>query len=105
MIDETEGMTDSGARCSIGHPLWLVAEGYALCHSDRLLWYAWSLTPRIQWNKAYITRAATGQAIAWVYPYPFGSKAKAIAVIQYDMNEIRDLSFNETRERARLMPV
>ena len=41
---------DSGSRCSGGHPLMLVAEGYAYCCPEAPLgiptvYYAWRLTP------------------------------------------------------------
>ncbi len=45
---------DSGSRCNWGHPLMLVAEGYAYCHDEPATWWwPWRLTPphasREQW--------------------------------------------------------
>ena len=35
------------ARCGQGHPLWLVAEGYAYCYGEELYW-PWRFTAPIE---------------------------------------------------------
>lgn len=99
---------DSGSRCSGGHPLMMVAEGYAICYDGvRLAWWAWRLTPPSVrgWLLSTIRGRDGSQIAAWVYALNHDTKAEALAAIQSDMDAHRALPFDEDAERARLMPV
>ncbi len=100
---------DSGSRCELGHPLMLVAEGYAYCHEPATWWWPWRLTPphasREQWWGTLDIVGRDGERIeAWFGP-PFSSLASVLGYIQRDIDAHRELPFDEDRERARLMPV
>lgn len=109
---------DSGSRCSGGHPLMLVAEGYAYCCPEApfgipTVYYAWRLTPPATdegleseahgcyWDICLLEDGKT----AWMQNMWVGSKERALAFILADIKAHRDLPFDEERERARLMPV
>ena len=108
---------DSGSRCSEGHPLMMVAEGYAICHGEgraicdgsvRRVWWAWRLTPpRVGelWRISTIRGRDELPITAWFHLMDQAFKAEALAVIQADMDAHRALPFDEDAERARLMPV
>ena len=109
---------DSGSRCSGGHPLMLVAEGYAYCCAGEpfgipTVYYAWRLTPpatdeglRLEDLCCYweISQLEGGKT-AWMQNMWVGSKERALAFILADIKAHRELPFDEERERARLMPV
>lgn len=43
MSDLMEEHIESGSRCALGHPLMLVAEGYAYCCQPATAWWSWRL--------------------------------------------------------------
>lgn len=109
---------DSGTRCSGGHPLMLVAEGYAYCCAGEpfgipSVYYVWRLTPPATdegleseahgcyWDICLLEGGKT----AWMQNRWVSSKERALAFILADIKAHRDLPFDEERERARLMPV
>ena len=107
---------DSGSRCDAGHPLMLVAEGYAYCSDEdgrrpsRPGWWPWRLAPPsparapLQWTGDLI-RGRDGEPVqVWRGPME-RSLAEALAFIQEDMDSHRGLPYDEDRERARLRPV
>ncbi len=109
MTDLFETEIDSGSKCGAGHPILLVAEGYAMCRSERGLSRAIRLTPPrtnlFHWYQFNI-RSRTGERIpAWEWKPPGFTKAEVLAFIQADIDAHRNLPFDEEAERARLMPV
>ena len=110
---------DSGSKCADGHPIWLVAEGYGLCHEDEALWWAWRMTPP-RTTSAVTKLEVYGEEAAW---FRYGiimrdgsledrwcegwwdTKQEALDFIQRDMDAHRALPFDEALERSRLMPV
>ena len=113
-VMDDDGLIDSGSRCSSGHPIWLVSEGYGLCTASpprgSLGWYAWRFTApaTTEWYSSFVT-GRDGQYIeAWTRWWGnagFASKKGARAFIQRDMDAHRALPYDEERERARLMEV
>lgn len=105
-----EEIVQEGLECSQGHPLRIVAEGYAICYAPPLC-YAWRLTPpgngegyRIRWNSALILRGGNFEE-AWVTG-PLFNRKTAIRVIKADiMLYANNDSFDEEAERERLIPV
>lgn len=110
MSDLFETELDSGSYCQVGHPLKLVAEGYAICSAVWGDCYPIRLTP----PRANLTRWAEfnivgrdGKMIpAWDGWVPDGrTKASVLAFIQDDIDAHRNLPFDEEAERARLVAV
>lgn len=106
-----EERLDSGSRCESGHPLMLVAEGYAYCSEERISvsWWPWRLTPPSpelghSWTNDLI-RGRDGRPLTAWHGMAEHSLAAVLAFIQEDIEAHRGLPFNEDRERARLMPV
>jgi len=97
---------DSGSTCISGHHLMLVAEGYALCCEDGVVWYPWKLSPPSagSWGMTYVRGRDSKHIRAWV-GLLWLSKDEALAFIQQDIEAHRALPFDEAAERARLMPV
>lgn len=106
---------DSGSRCESGHPLMLVAEGYAYCSSTDWCgwtnsgWWPWRLSPPsprapLRWTEDFI-RGRDGEPVRVWRGSMERSLAEALAFIQEDMDSHRGLPFDEDSERARLMPV
>ncbi len=109
MSDLMEEHIDSGSRCNWGHPLMLVAEGYAYCHGSLRGWWPYRLTPphasEARWWGAIDIVGRDGERIeAWDGPAR-ATLASVLEFIQKDINAHRQLPFDEDRERARLMPV
>ena len=98
---------DSGYSCIFGHPLRLVAEGYALCHEDGF-WWAWRMTPPpppgYGWGICPTRRGGVSDEHRWISPQ-FLSRAAALDYIRRDIEAHRNLPFDEEAERQRLMPV
>lgn len=99
---------DSGYECSNGHPLRLVAEGYALCYGDGF-WYPWRMTPPSWpidegWSLCDTIRGGVTDGDRWVAP-GFRSRGEALDYIRRDIEAHRNLPFDEDAERSRLMPV
>ena len=98
---------DSGYECSNGHPLRLVAEGYALCHGYSL-WWAWRMTPPRPpghgWLVYSTTRGGAPDGHRWASP-GFTLRDAALDYIRRDIEAHRNLPFDEAAERLRLMPV
>lgn len=98
---------DSGSVCFSGHPLILVAEGYALCSDGPATWFVWRLSPPAVagWLHAWIMGRDNNKVPAWASRGRFDSRSEALDFIQRDIEAHRHLPFDEERERARLMPV
>lgn len=100
----------SSARCSAGHPIEIVAEGYGVCYGEQAgLWTPWRFTPPglddpLAWTAHSIYGADGREIDAWV-GYDYQQKEHAIAAITADIALHRCIPFDEARERARLMPV
>lgn len=108
----------NGARCSYGHELEIVSEGYGLCcdEADDLkgqrfsYWHAWRFTPPLsgthRWSVSWIQGKNGSHIPAWV-TYVFDTKEEAIDFITLDAESYRSnpREFDEERERARLMAV
>lgn len=103
---------DSGSKCEVGHPIWLVAEGYGLCVTVtpdiRTIWYPWRFSPprtnKEAWGLFGIKGRNGESAEAWTGK-AFYSKKEALDEIQADMAAHRALPFDEEAERARLVAV
>ena len=109
MSDLMNEYIDSGSRCESGHPLVLVAEGYAYCQGSVMGWWPWRLTrphtSRVRWWSADAIVGRDGERIvAWLGDHR-SSLASVLDFIQRDIDAHRELPFDEDRERARLMPV
>lgn len=108
--DLMEEHIDSGSRCESGHPLVLVAEGYAYCSEEFWVsWWPWRLTPPRRdlgrsWTDDFI-RGRDGRPLTAWHGMAEHSLAAVLAFIQEDIEAHRELPFDEDRERARLMPV
>lgn len=98
---------DSGYECIFGHPLRLVAEGYALCHDNWSAW-AWRMTPPLLMNDGWMRCATTRGGIPdehrWI-SNQFSSREAALNYIRRDIEAYRNLPFDEEAERQRLTPV
>lgn len=103
---------DSGYECFVGHPLRLVAEGYALCTGD-CMWWAWRMTPPssprwygrgVYWGVYPTRRGGVSDGCRWISP-PFHSRERALDYIRRDIEAHRNLPIDEEAERQRLMPV
>ena len=121
--DVTISDIESGSECVDGHPLYLVAEGYAFCSLtlrgfdplargslqlvERHYYYAWRFTPPAlggSWASSTI-KGRNGERIeAWVWRRA-QSKDEILAIIQADIDQYRANPLSEEQERARLMPV
>lgn len=106
-------MNIDGAKCTSGHELEIVAEGYGLCSeaidNDKTWWSPWRFTkPALnspeQWGSWGVIGRDGTDIDAWVSP-PYYSKADAMEAIERDIAYHRALPFDEDAERARLMPV
>lgn len=105
-----EEIVQEGLECNQGHPLRIVAEGYAICYGQPLC-YAWRLTPpgvgevyRRRWGSAFILRGGNREH-AWVTD-PLLNREMAIRMIKEDiMLYANNDSFDEEAERERLIPV
>ena len=101
---------ESGWLCAEGHPLRLVAEGYAICGDPSLeVWWPWKLTPpaRGYWHRYPTSRNwgdSSAEEIFWVSSVLF-SKEEALDYIHADIEAHRNLPFDEEAERARLVAV
>jgi len=110
---------DSGSKCSAGHPLMLVAEGYAYCCAEEPFgipagYYAWRFTPpatdeglESEAHGCYwdVSQLEDGK-IAWVLDARWvGNKERALAFILADIKAHRELPFDEEREQTKQMPV
>lgn len=106
MSDLFDTEIDSGSRCCHSHPLWLVAEGYALCLTLSDVYYAWRMSPPL--SEGWCYEAIIGidglPTDAWVSCY-CPTKFEALAFIQADIDAHRSLPFDEEAERARLVAV
>lgn len=86
------------ARCNQGHPLWLVAEGYAYCYEPNYMgrgpqWWPWRLAkPRggPWWHEEELEDGTPAWVIGGLY-----SKAEVLALIQGDMDAHRALYARE----------
>lgn len=109
-----EERLDSGSRCESGHPLVLVAEGYAYCSdgmeaASPVSWWPWRLTPPRpdlghSWTDDFIRGRDRRRLTAWRGKEAH-SLAAVLAFIQEDIEAHRQLPHDEGRERARLMQV
>lgn len=109
-----EERLDSGSRCESGHPLMLVAEGYAYCSdgmeaANSVSWWPWRLTPPHRelghsWTNDVIRGRDRRPLTAWIGEEAH-SLAAVLAFIQEDIEAHRQLPHDEGRERARLMRV
>lgn len=101
---------DSDYKCAVGHPLRLVAEGYAICHAVPLgWWWAWRMTPpppqtKGDWGPLQTRRGGVVDGYRWISPQ-FPSREEAIDYIRRDIEAHRNLPFDEAAERSRLMPI
>ena len=110
MSDLFDTEIDGGSKCQMGHPLKLVAEGYAICSVTWGDWYAIRLTPPranlARWSEFNIV-GRDGKMIpawdGWVGGYR--TKANVLAFIQEDIDAHRNLPFDEEAERARMVAV
>lgn len=109
MSDLMEEHIDSGSRCALGHPLMLVAEGYAYCQGPAMAWWPWRLTrphtSRVRWWSADAIVGRDGERIVAWLGADHRSLKGVLEFIQEDIDAHRGLPFDEDRERARLMPV
>ncbi len=101
---------DSGSKCSDGHDIMLVAEGYAICTDGgrRPYWWAWALTKPAKtglWHVDNIIGRKGDRIPAWVHTRGVDNKQMALSFIQKDIDARRAMPFDEEAERARLMPV
>ena len=101
---------ERGWLCAVGHPLRLVAEGYAICGDPSLgTWWPWKLTPPLteDWHPFLTSRnwgdPSAGESF-WVSGVAL-SKEEALARILADIEAHRNLPFDEEAERARLVAV
>ncbi len=98
----------SERTCDAGHPLMLVAEGYAYCQEEPTSWWPWRLTPPHAswegWSKSTVYGRDGEPIEAWLGAEHF-SLERVLKFVQEDIDAHRDLPFDEDRERARLMPV
>ena len=101
---------DSGYECSQGHPLRLVAEGYAICRDETgLYWWAWRMTPPplatcTEWGPYKTQRGGAPNGHRWVSA-ACRSRERALDYIRRDIEAHRNLPLDEAAERQRLMPV
>jgi len=108
--DLFEEEIESGWLCAVGHPLRLVAEGYAVCGgSDLEMWWPWKLTPPRTggWHLLPASRNWDDPSAVesfWVSDVVF-NKDEAIDFIRADIEAHRNLPFDEAAERARLVAV
>ena len=101
-------MNVEGARCSSGHSLEIVSEGYGLCTTSRTdWWWPWRFTPPLKantWKVAELRAREGGFIPAWV-TRACASKQEALDFINADIAAHRALPFDEERERSRLVAV
>lgn len=104
-------MNVDGAKCSNGHDIEIVAEGYGVCHNPNgpIPWSPWKFTRPLEgtpglWFDYDIVGQDGSPIPAWVGG-DYYTKEDALEAIQDDINHHRAIPFDEERERARLMPV
>jgi len=105
--DLFEEEIESGSLCPNSHPMFLVAEGYAICYgtSPWNKWVsAWKMgTPLTTgWNSAF------AQTTGWwcgEASNEYWTRDEAIDFIRADIEAHRNLPFDEAAERARLVAV